>query len=442
MNFKGRDISVFDIDWFLSILDKPDMAYICQKFKLTVTGFQRNLNNAPTKSLGNTIKTAINNGFQKKKGNKNDHLPFEEMFADIVKDLMVKHPYISELSFMEFAVRAELEQDLRKYEIVSIAYLLFPKEFEEHYDTIVINTNEGRYIFYGLSEELSKTALEKINTIVGANNLYERNIKLLKEFGNDLQSTKGVFAEIGDLMENEESTLRVLAKAEKDMHVYILVAFLLTNERYKDENYKDLIQTAAYNVQSHKLERLNLTIEEKESELKNIEIKLQLLVDENNRLEKDNTGLLARINTQLETERVLEETVESQKDKLAALENVLHKNEPLQMVFLRIITENNFIIVTKDVTHFVGTPFESVTILPSQFKKEIKTKTRHLYSEQTVFVTRSSFSTGAEWHQFNLFLEKHQLRYEELGQYEITCYIQEIIQHLSRKEVLVYADEI
>lgn len=433
---------MFDIDWFLSILDKPDMAYICQKFKLTVTGFQRNLNNAPTKSLGNTIKTAINNGFQRKKGNKKDHLPFEEMFADIVKDLMVKHPYFSELSFMEFAIRAELEQDLRKYEIVSIAYLLFPKEFEEHYDTIVINTNEGRYIFYGLSEELSKTAIEKINTIVGANNLYERNIKLLKEFGNDLQATKGVFAGIRDLMENEESAFRVLAKAEKDIHVFILVAFLLKEKRYNIETYKDLVQSTVLDIQAYELEQLNLTLEEKEVEMKNIESKIQKLVDEKNSLEKENSGLKTRLKTHIDNELVLTGKVEEITNKMTTIENVLHKNEPLQMVYYRIITENNFIVVTKDVDHFIGTPFESVTTLPSEFRKEIKTNTFHPYKEQTVFVTRSSFSNGTEWYQFKQFLEKHHLRYEELGQYEITCYIQEIIQHLSRKEVLIYADEI
>lgn len=434
---------MFDVDWFLSILDRSDMAYLCQKFRLTVTGFQRNMNNAPIKMLGNTLKTALNNGFQKKKGNKKDHLPFEIMLTDIAKDLTVKYPNLFGISFHEFAVRAELETDLNLYEIISISYHHFPKEFEKNYESIVTNTKEKRYIFYGLSEELSKSPIEKIYKMVRADKLQERNMKLLIEFENDfLQSTEVVLDEIRDLINDEESAFRVLTKADKDITLYVLVAFLLKEERYKDDTYKDLVQTTVLDIQDHKLAQLNLTTEEKDMEMKNIESKLQRLVDDISRLQEENSGLVTRLNTHIEKEKAIMGKVEELTNKISKLENILHKNEPLQMVYYRIITENDFIFITKDVDHFVGTPFESVTISPLEFRKVIKTNATHPYKEQTVFVTRSSFSNGTEWYQFKQFLEKHHLRYEELGQYEITCYIQEIIQHLSRKEVLIYADEI
>ncbi|MFS0665955.1 hypothetical protein AB1L06_18420 [Bacillus mojavensis] len=450
---------MIDVDWFLSLLDKNDMAYICQKFKLTVTGFQRNLSSAPIKLLGNTIKTALNNGFQKKRGKKKDYLPFEEMFLNIAKDLIEKRPNISEFTFLEFAVHVEFEQDLRNFEIISIAYKLFPKEFEKHYDTIVKNTNKGHYIFNGLSQELSRTPLEKICKIVDVKSLHEKNIETLKEFGNIfLQSSEKVFVEIRDLIADEESAFRFLAKTKKNMHVYIMTAFLLKEERYNEEIYKDLIQTTVLNIQAHKLEQLNKTAEEKEAELKNIESKLLKLTkekeaelknvesrllkltEEKTRLEKENSSLVTSLNRQIENENHLLGNIKELTKKVDKLESVLNKNEPLQMVFYRIITENNFIIVTKDVDYFVGTPFESVTILPTKFKKNIRSSSQ--YKEQTVFVTRSSFISATEWYGFKQFLEKHHLSYEELGQYDITFYIQEIIQYLSRKEVLIYADEL
>jgi len=434
---------VIDVDWFLSILDKTDMAYICQKYKLNVTGFQRNLSKAPIKTLGSTIKTAINNGYQKKKGNKKNHLPFEEMFADIVNDLKEKYPYISEIGFLEYASRAELEPDLREYEIVSIAYKIFPNDFEEHYETAVTNTKQGRYIFYGISEELSKTAKEKINNIVGVNNLHERNIKILKEFSNDcLRSSKDIFNGMLDLVDDEEMAFRAFAKSESDIYLFILVAFLIKNERYKDETYKDLVQTAVLDIQNLEQERLTLNIEEMEEETKKTEKELQELIHEKNRLEEKNSDLIYRLNRHIDKEKTLTLKIGELTTKMTTLENVLQKNEPLQMFFYRVITENNFIIVTKDVEHFNGTPFESVTILPSQFRNEIKTSAYNPYKDQIVYVTRSSFMNGTEWYQFKRFLEKHHVSFEELGQYEITFYIQEIIQHLSRKEVLIYADEI
>lgn len=419
------------------------MAYICQKFKLTVTGFQRNLSKAPINTLGSTIKTAINNGYLKKKGNKKNYLPFEELLAKIAEDLTEKYSYISELTFIEFAVRTEFEFNLRDFEIISIAYKLFPSEFEKHYEAAVANTKEGRYIFYGISEELSKTPLEKINNILGVNNLQERNIKILKEFGDDLlKSSENVFNGMLDLLDDEESAFRAFAKSENDIHLFILVIFLLRNERYKEEVYKDLFQTAIQNIQSLELERLTKNAEEKEEEAKQIENKFNKLLLEKNNYEEQNSDLIYRLDRYIHKEKNLLLKIDELTTSITKLENVLQKNEPLQLFYYRVITEYDFIIVTKDVEYFNSTPFESVAISPSDFMSEIKKSSSNPNKDQIVFVTRSSFLNGTEWYKFRQFLEKHHISYEELGQYEITFYIQEIIQHLSRKEVLIYADEI
>lgn len=440
---KGSALDVFDLDWLLSLLDKNDMAYICQKFKLTVTGFQRNLNNAPMNSLGTTIKTAISNGFQKKKRNKNNYLPIEQMVEGIVKDVIIKHPYISKLNFVEFAEHVEFEQDLRKYEIVFITYKLFPEDFIKNYESIVKNSKEGRYIFYGLSEELSKTPLEKIKKVIGTENLHELNVDVIKAFReNCLQLSVDFFSKVEGLVDNEESTFCLLAKAKEDMHIYILVAFLLKEKRYSNEKYKELLQITVLNIKNHNLKQLNLTVLEKEAEVKEIKGRIEKLIDYNSKIEKANKSLVTELNTHKENKSVLTRNVEELTNKNKTLDNILKRNEPLQLVYYRIISENNFIIVTKDVEYFIGTPFESVTLLPSEFKKEIKLNSNHPFKECTIFVTRTSFSSGSEWYQFKLFLERNSLFYEELGQYDISSYIQEIIQYLSRKEILIYADEI
>ncbi|RKJ66278.1 hypothetical protein D7X33_25150, partial [Butyricicoccus sp. 1XD8-22] len=56
-----------EFDWFLSILEKQDMATIASRFSVQIQGFDKNIQNAPVIRLRNAIKEYLNNGLLRKK---------------------------------------------------------------------------------------------------------------------------------------------------------------------------------------------------------------------------------------------------------------------------------------------------------------------------------------------------------------------------------------
>lgn len=433
---------MFEQEVFLSILDKSDMAYICKKFKLNVTGFQKDMTNAPIKLLGNALKTALNNGMKKKRRNqKGDHLSYEDMLNQIAEEVLDKNSYISELSFEEFIVRMEVCTDIKNYEIFALVQYQYPDAYQENFTKMVGNVKDDRYVFAGLSPELDNTPLEKIYKLI--NNQSDIH-SLLKNFEKDILESdyKEEYMRIYDLALDEEKTFRLLASSSKNVYLYILVSFLLKEERYKDEKYSPFVEIIISKIHMKRLA-------EEVKELKKIEREQIEVKNKNNIIEQEQeklTRVLENLNDEyryqkeeLENVRKYLKEVTDENDRL---KKILEKNEPLQMFFLRLISENDFTIVTKDVENFMNTPFEGITTSPSGFLKQLKKGDIKYFQKQTIFVTRVSFSTGREWYQFRQLLDEHQLRYEEIGQYDICSYIKEIIEHLNRKEIFVYADEV
>ncbi len=429
---------MFDIDWFLSILKKEDMEYICRKFKLSVTGFQRNLTRAPISTLGNTIKTALSNGFRKKKGNKNNYLPLDEFMNTIACELIKKYPFIPDFEFLEFAEQAELELVMREYEIVAVSYKYFEIEFKKYYTEVVNNTKNNRYIYHGITKELSKSVLEKINDVIRTSSLKKEYENILKDFYNNIVS----ISDIGEDPGSEEDALRALLLSNKEAQLNVMVAHLIKNNRYKDEAYKELVEITVFKIKEYYYNCAQSDLKEILEEKKEINGILEDKKIENIEFKKLVSELNEKLSISFKNEKDHLIKITELEGKIENLTSVLKRNEPLQLFFYRVITENNFILVTKDLNQFIDTPFESVTILPSDFKKNIKSNLKSSQIEDTVFVSRSSFTSGSEWYKFKSFLENNLVNYEELGQYEVTFYIEEIIKYFNRKEVLIYADEI
>ncbi|MEI4802942.1 hypothetical protein WAZ07_16815 [Bacillus sp. FJAT-51639] len=436
---------MFEQEVFLSILDKTEMAYICKKFKLNVTGFQRDMTNAPIKALVNAIKTALTNGMKKKRRNqKGDHLPYEDMLHQMAEETLNKHRYISELGFEEFIVRMEVCSDVKICEIFAIVYYQYFEEYQKNFIQMVENVRNNKYVFSGLSNQLDSTPLEKIYKVIRNQIVEDDTYTFLKNFENEILESnyKEEYLKINKSTLDEEATFRLLASSSKNMYLCILLSFLLKEERYKSEQYVPLIEVIVSKIYTKRLE-------ENVKELKTLETEQIEFKKMNEILEKENENfieLLANLNVEYSSQKEelqnIHKYLKEIEDENSRLKKILEKNEPLQMFFLRLISENDFMIVTKDVEQFMNTPFEGVTISPSQFRKQLKRNDKNYLQNQIIFITRVSFSTGGDWYRFKQLLDEHQLRYEEIGQYDICSYIKEIIECLNRKEIFVYADEI
>lgn len=436
---------MFDQDWFLTILDREELAHLCKKFKLKVPGFHRSLSNAPKKLLDNTLKIALTNGLKRRKvKNNDDFLPFDDMLIEISKEVNSKCSYISEVTFEEFALRAEMDQNISAYEIIAIMYVHYKDKYDENIEKIKENFKNKQFILNDLSESLNRSNLEKINKILETSILKESYYDVLKEFEDDilLGDSRVAYVRMKKIITDEETVFKYLVTTKQYTQGWILLAFLMNEDRYKNENYATIVQRVLYLIQKEELketlENLNTIIEEVETlekENEDIKEKYQRIEERREELEKEN-------NSNKQNLKNAEEKVAELEKKKKRLDHVLKQNEPMQLFFFNLVTDNEFMIITKDVDRFLDTPFEHVSVSPSKFKKEIKQHTAKSFISQTLFITRGSFFSGRDWYQYRQFLEKHELKYVEIGEYDISRYIREITEHFNRKEIFVYADEI
>lgn len=424
------------------------MVNICQKFKLNVTGFQRNLNNAPKKTLESTIKIALTNGLQKKKGRKtSDHLQIEDMLTELTNDAIKKCPYIEHSLFIDFAHQAEIDSNIKTYETIAVVYQLYPEEYNTYYKHMVENTKQQNYLFFGITEDLKQTSFEKILRVVEKNTHKDRNYKLLEELQNNFlkSNEKEVverYEQLINTIKDEDDLFLALSKSAENLHYLLIIAFLLQGDNYQKTKYSSLLQYVLFEIQTKKLVEVKDDLNTKELELEKYEEENLIIKEKIEKLEQENSELTITLDNQkIQYNKIYKELLEIKENK-QQLETILQQNEPLQMMFLRIASEYDFLIITKDVDEFRNTPFEGVTISPSEFKRSLKNNPNNRYKEQILFITRTSFQTAKDWYQFKQHLENKNLKYEELGQYDICCYIQGIIEHLCRKEVLIYADEL
>ncbi|WP_393959905.1 hypothetical protein [Priestia megaterium] len=432
---------MLDQEWFIEVLTRQDLATLCNEFKVRVQGFQRSLSNAPINLLKAAMKDALNNGIKRKK---NNALVFEEMLKKIVKEVREKCPYLDKLKFEEFIVRVEVDSNISNYEAIAITILDYPYEYQNHKENILQNFRNKVYIFNGLSEELSRPIIEKIKFLIEEVSFESQYYTLLKKFERDNLNNQqnNLYKEIYGKFKTEEQTFKLLTEIDKPNQYVVITAFLLHDNNYKEDKYKSLLEFCIKKIQEYYLERYEHKIVEVEGEKLRYEEKNISL---NRQIETLNNQYEEKKEYIVNVEENLSVAVNAGKElqqKHDQLEEIIRQNEPLQMFFLRLVTENQFLIITKDYEQFIHTPFEGVTISPSDFKKQLRNNRNHKFKEQIIFVTRVSFRTGRDWFNFKQTLNDNELTFEEIGHYEIFYYIKEIVEYLNRKEILVYADEI
>ncbi|UOK56119.1 hypothetical protein MGI18_13825 [Bacillus sp. OVS6] len=218
---------MFDQDWFLKILDQRELSHLCKKFNLIVPGFQRNLSNTPKKLLDTTIKMALTNGLKRKKVKNDNFLPIDIMLIEISKEVKNKCSYISEVTFEEFALRAETDPNISTYEIIVIMYVRYKDQYDENLEKMKENVKNKQFILHDLSESLNRSALEKINIILETSILKEFNYDVLKAFEDDilLSDSREWYAKMKNRITDEEALFKCLATTKQDTQGWMLLAF-------------------------------------------------------------------------------------------------------------------------------------------------------------------------------------------------------------------------
>lgn len=432
---------MLDQEWFIEVLTRQELAILCNDFKVRVQGFQRSLSNAPINLLKAAMREALNNGIKRKK---NNALVFEEMLKKIVKEVREKCPYLDRLKFEEFIVRVEVDSNISNYEAIAVTILDYPQEYENHKENILRNFRNKVYIYNGLSPELSRPTIEKIKFLIEEVSFESQYYTLLKKFENDNLNIEqnNLYKEIHGKVNTEEETFKLLTEIDKPNQYVVISIFLLHGNNYKEDRYKFLLEFCIKKIQEYYLERSEHKIVEMKGEKLDYEgknISLNRQIETLNIQCEEEKEYIASVEENLS---VAVKTNKELQQKHNQLEEIIKQNEPLQMFFLRLVTENQFLIITKDYEQFIHTPFEGVTISPSDFKKQLRNNRNHKFKEQIIFVTRVSFKTGRDWFNFKQILNDNELTFEEIGHYEIFYYIKEIVEYLNRKEILVYADEI
>ncbi|MFD9626649.1 hypothetical protein [Peribacillus muralis] len=436
--------------------------------------------------MKNTIKSALTNGMKKKKNSRSDHLPIDVLLSAISLEVQKKCPYLNEISFEEFAFRVENDSKISTYEIIIMTYMNYEDQYNEHYEVMVENIKQNEFIFKDLTEYLDRTPIEKITLIMNTEVLKDIHLKILKNYENKIlhSDLAGFYTNIYIAEPDEETLIRLLSSSEEDKHIYQLLPFLLQEARYKDDKYAELTKIALLLIYEQELEEEKKVVQGLEKDINRLEEETQTLKEDKDKVEQLRENDAQELEEEkkvvqgLETEvnRLEEETqtLKEDKDKVEQLREsvekelhlvqknliatekkldietkkriklnyVLTQNEPLNLVFFRLIAEHKFSIITKDKEQLEDTPFESISFQPSVFKKQVKDLSAEPFRNQMLFVTRGSFSTGGDWYNFKQFLNKHGLTYEELGEYNITSYIKEILEYFNQKEILVYADDL
>jgi hypothetical protein len=427
---------MIEYEWFLSVLDKEDLVKICNKYKIQPEGFAKRLENAPKIRLGNELKSCLYAALEKKKKRKT--LKFETLLKWIVDEVIVNHQYIKNLSFDTFVLEMETNASIKNYQIIALLKALFSEEYMNFLDNMIENTKNKEYILSGLSSISKRSISEKIRSIINNHRIIDENKKILMEYEKDFlgEFSEEYFKTKEMINGDEELLLNLLIKSNKSIQPYLMLAFLLTRENYKDTKYTEL------------LNKVESVFERKrfENQLKRCgELNGQLigLTNIENRLEKTKRNL-----TEMKNEcSKLQETIElSSKEiqNLKAANHILRKenivteekvrnNEPIINYFSQLIQSKDMLIITSDTEMFKGTPFESKVIDRVRFMDDKKKKNIDSYNGKTLFFTRSSFQTR-EWGRLKTFLETSSFKYIEIGYFDLSSYIGDIMKHLYREE--------
>ncbi|MFB9859594.1 hypothetical protein ACFFLE_00520 [Salinicoccus siamensis] len=427
-----------EIRTLVKTLTKAEAATIVQKFDIKVHGFQKNFIRAPEEMLKNFIIKELKAGANPRSNNKRKgkkHTTVQEVFEFISSSFINDHPEVEEMSVEDLALKLEMNYKFSKGAILSVIYTQFPDTYQEHKEVLERNVDEGRSLLESIVKQMSSE--EKMEVLreefSDEEYIYER-LKTYVEKSKEIIGDKRYeeFRQNVNL-EGEASFANEVSSTPKSQRQYPVLAFLMENNRYKDERYKDFLMYVERWFESKKDEdnsyALSVMEEEAESFRKQSDEKQKKL---------DQLCTVNEKNDEL-TSFLQEKEKENQelRDRIIDLSNCQSINKPFIDYFQSLLRRRGAVIVTNDRELFTGTELIDYVESLETFHQHKRMKDVARYKNKMVLISRAAFSTSAEWLVTKRYLENNGIHYYELSGYDLSEYLNQVVDYLHRERVRI-----
>ncbi|MFC4985941.1 hypothetical protein ACFPFV_11690 [Salinicoccus siamensis] len=335
----------------------------------------------------------------------------------------------------DLALKLEMNYKFSKGAILSVIYTQFPDTYQEHKEVLERNVDEGRSLLESIVKQMSSE--EKMEVLreefSDEEYIYER-LKTYVEKSKEIIGDKRYeeFRQNVNL-EGEASFANEVSSTPKSQRQYPVLAFLMENNRYKDERYKDFLMYVERWFESKKDEdnsyALSVMEEEAESFRKQSDEKQKKL---------DQLCTVNEKNDEL-TSFLQEKEKENQelRDRIIDLSNCQSINKPFIDYFQSLLRRRGAVIVTNDRELFTGTELIDYVESLETFHQHKRMKDVARYKNKMVLISRAAFSTSAEWLVTKRYLENNGIHYYELSGYDLSEYLNQVVDYLHRERVRI-----
>ncbi|CAM3125610.1 hypothetical protein FITA111629_05160 [Filibacter tadaridae] len=424
-----------EIKVLVNALSKDELVAVVRRFRIEIHGFQRNFELAPIEMLRSFLIKELKQGLRpKRKGRKNTTIP--EVYELISSSFAQKHPDFEKLSLEEMGLMVEMGLEYSPGAILSLVYTKFPSKYEEYKVKLADNMKEGEPLLNGIFKEL--TVDEKMNIlreeVLTKADLYSR----LKEYISQIEEEKGevFYGEVHRKVNHsdEKSFINELFVTPTNFRHIPMLAFLIEKNRYLEANYSFLLQHVIQSFDDQKLTEVYRTVDGLEEEVDKKENELCEIKGESKRLEdvEEHYGRLKERYTEVNQDN------EALRASLVRLSEIQKSNEPFLRYFHNLLAKHRAIIVTSDTELFRNMEIMDYVEGVQEFHCHRKGKNTHRYQDKTVLISRTSFVSTSEWMVTKRFFESSNIYYFELSGYDISGYIEQIIENLHKERMRIY----
>ncbi|QHT45572.1 hypothetical protein M662_03265 [Bacillus sp. SB49] len=425
-----------EIRTLVKALTKAEAATIVQKFNIKVHGFQKNFSRAPEEMLKNFIIKELKAGAKPKANNKRKgkkYTTVQEVFKFISASFINDHPEVEEMSVEDLALKLEMDYKFSKGAILSVIYTQFPDTYQEHKEVLERNVEEGKSLLDGIVKQMSsEEKMEMLREEFSQEEYIYERLKTYVEKSKEIIGDKR-YEEFKQSVnrEGEASFANEVSSTPKSQRQYPVLAFLMENNRYKDERYKDFLMYVERWFESKKDEdngfALSVMEEEAESFRKQSD-EMQKELDQLCSVDEKNDDLTFFLQ---EKEKENQEL----RDRLIDLSDCQSINKPFIDYFQRLLRSRGAVIVTNDRELFTGTELIGYVESLETFHQHKRMKDVARYKNKLVLISRAAFSTSAKWLVTKRYLENNGIHYYELSGYDLSEYLNQIVDYLHRERV-------
>ncbi|MFD2613184.1 hypothetical protein [Paenibacillus gansuensis] len=408
-----------ELSWFLGTLRSKDYLPLSR----LIPGFPRDLrtpNVLKTQVVGVLTRGFSNNG----RRSKHLKMHIHELFKKSGADLIGKYPDLVSESVDDLILKMKAESRIRPYQQISMFYTMFEDQYIELLPKLLAAPNELSPL-----EALVDTepVLNKLDKLVGRET-FEDLIPVIQSDVLGIQDTK--------FCNDEDELLSELLKTKKKERYQLLFSFLITDERYKNPEYKRLCDAVIRDYHSKKYADLEkdfvqnkATIEGQARENQNLHARIREL----ELIEKEAAQLRQQLEVLMSQNEVATTAYQAANNELEQIkvkyDSASYWRDSIQRYMREIKPEDrHYLIVTDDPSSIVTTFFNIQGVardaLTSIGSKRLWDQR---YKNTCFFVLRNNFISTDDWFQFVGLMNRFGAEYREVTGYEEMRHIAEII---------------